>query len=214
VTVPDHSPQPESTGESELPPPTTARPPLLNRALTRLYRSLPALIAGVLIGALGAIVWQAIAADGRSDDFAPGPQPRNPDVVVTLSYELIAALIEAEVERNQPNLPLRNIQAGEKDGRLLLRGTVDVLRQDVGATVELEPHVEDGRLVTRVRSARFGIVPVPSNLQRLAEDPLNRELTAVIANLPATLTSVRVTDAGLVVSADVRIEELPFFEEK
>ena len=94
-----------------------------------------------------------------------------------------------------------------------MRGTVDVLRQDVGATVELEPQIEDGRLVTRVRNARFGILPVPSNLQRLAEDPLNRELTAVIANLPATLTSVRLTDAGLVVSADVRIDELPFFQQ-
>jgi hypothetical protein len=213
MSTPEQSTEPEFAGS---PPPPSARrlPPPLNRALLTLYRSLPALIAGVLIGVFGTVLWQVFAADRGGDDFAPAPQPRNPDIVVTMSYELIAALIEAEVARSDAGLPLSQIRAGDDDGRLVLRGTLDVLRQKVGATVELEPQIEDGRLVTRVRNARLGVLPVPSNLQRLAEDPLNRELTAVIAGLPATLTSVRVADAGLIVTADVRIDELPFFQAK
>ena len=189
------------------------RPPRLNRALLAFYRSLPALIAGVLIGVLSTICWQVFVAEPGEDDFAPAPQPQNPDIIVTMSYDVIGALIEAEIARSEIDLPLREIRAGDDDGRLVLRGTIDVLGRRVGASVELEPQIEDGRLVTGVRRARLGLLPVPSNLQRLAEEPLNRELRAAVANLPATLTSVRVTDAGLVVTADVRIEELPYFQQ-
>jgi hypothetical protein len=213
MSTPEQSTGPDLAG-NPLAPSGSRRPPPLNRALRSFYRSLPALIAGVLIGVMCTALWQVFAADSGADDFAPAPQPGNPDVVVTMSYALIAALIEAEVARSDVGLPLSQIRAGDDDGRLVLRGTLDVLRQKVGATVELEPQIEDGRLVTRVRNARLGVLPVPSNLQRLAEDPLNRELTAVIAGLPATLTSVRVADAGLVVTADVRIEELPFFQQE
>jgi len=134
-------------------------------------------------------------------------------MVPTISSTLIGALIQQELQRSDfSSLPLRDIRAGQGDGRLVLRGSVRVLGQEVGASVELEPQVRDGALRTRVARARLGPLPVPSNLSRLAEAPLNRELTAALANLPATLTSARVTDAGLIVTADVRIEDLPFFQ--
>ena len=190
------------------------RPPPLARLLRAVYRSLPGVVIGLLLGVAGTLVWQVFVVDSERDAFAPAPQPRDPDVVVTLSYALIAALINEEIARSEISLPLRDIRAGDDDGRLVLRGSVRVLGRDVPGSVELEPHVEDGRLVTRLRGARLGGLPIPSNVQRLAEDPLNRQLLAVIGNLPATLSSVRVSDAGLVVTADVRIEELPFFQEQ
>jgi hypothetical protein len=191
-----------------------ARRPMGGRVASAFFRSLPGAIVGVLLGTLVTLTWQLfVVGDEPQGPFSPAPQPREPDVVLTLSYRLIGALIQQELQSSDfSSLPLRDIRTGPGDGRLVIRGAVRVLGQDIGASVELEPRIEGGTLRTRVARARLGPLPVPSNLSRLAEEPLNRELTAALANLPATLTSVRVGDAGLIVTADVRIEELPFFQ--
>lgn len=172
-----------------------------------------ALLGGVLIGWLGTLAVQAfILSSEPSGPAIAGPGPRNPDVVVTLSYDLIAALIQQEVDQGTVQVALKNIRASNDNGRLRINGTATVLSRDVSVSVDLEPHIQDGQVRATVHRARFGIVPVARNIEKLAEDPLNRQLAILLGNLPATLTSARITDAGLIATADVRVEELPFFK--
>lgn len=173
------------------------------------------LLVGVLIGWLGTLVVQALILSAEpAGPFDPGAGPRNPDVTVTLSFELVAALIRQEMDTGTLPVTLKDVRTSDNDGRLQVRGAIVVLSRDIPVSVDLEPHIEDGKVKATVRRTRFAGLPIARNLERLAEDPLNRELNAILASLPATLTSVRVTDAGVVVSADVRIEELPFFQPK
>jgi hypothetical protein len=61
-----------------------------------------------------------------------------------------------------------------------------------------------------VRRTQLGPLPVPANLDRLAEGPLNRQLAAALGDLPASVTSVQVHANGITITADVRIDEIPF----
>lgn len=177
-----------------------------------LRRWLPALLIGVVIGVLVTIAIQQVLPDdsGSLPEFTTLPPPDSPDVTVTLSYDLISALIQRGIESGEIAVPLSNIRTGNSDGRLLIRGTFTILGQNVSGSVELEPFIENGALRTSVRRAQVGRLPVPSNLDRLAEGPLNRQLSAALGDLPATLTSVRVGERGITITADVRIDEIQF----
>ena len=207
-------PQPERA----LPEPPRSRwRRLPHRRMRRNIGRLPVFAIGLLLGALVALAVQVFVMDEsepppEASVFTPAVQPRDPDVVVTLSYELIAALIQQEVDRGAVGVPLREIRADESNGRLRLTAKLTVLRQTVNGSVELEPQIVDGQLRTRLHRARFGRLPFPQNLERLAEGPLNRQLDLLLSDLPATLLSARVTEDGLLVTADVRVEDLPFLQ--
>lgn len=218
MTLSDTPAEPEtpaSAGEST--PPARRRRIQIFRPRRRSGRTtialLLALIGGVLLGWLGTLAVQAFILSGEPrGPYTPVPGPRNPDVVVTLSYDLIAALIQQEIEQGTVQVPLKNIRASDDNGRLRISGTATVLSRDVSVSLDLEPHVQDGQVRATVHRARFGVLPVARNIEKLAEEPLNRQLTILLGHLPATLTSARITDAGLVATADVRVEDLPFFK--
>jgi hypothetical protein len=50
---------------------------------------------------------------------------------------------------------------------------------------------------------------VPGNLERLAEEPINRRLAAALGDLPATITQAHADRQGLTVTARVRTADLP-----
>ena len=184
------------------------RPPFA----TVLRRWLPMLAFAALLGVVATLAVQRCADAVAEPEtvFIPAPPPSDPAITVTLSYPLISALIQRGIDNGESPIALKNIESSNSNGRLLIRGTAQALGQNVGATVELEPFVENSVIRLRVKRARLGRIPVPSNVERLAEGPLNRELAASLSNLPASLTSVAVTDGGLTVTADVRIDELQF----
>ncbi|MGH2586149.1 MAG: hypothetical protein ACRDJE_14650 [Dehalococcoidia bacterium] len=174
-----------------------------------MLRWLVILVFGAGIGVAGTLAVQWWTADSSEPAaIAPAAAPGAPTVTVTLSYPLIAALIQRSIEQGETALPLTGIQASERNGRLAIRGTGSLLGQNVNGTVDLEPYVENGVLQMRIRETRLGPLPVPTNLDEIAEKPLNRELAATLDGLPATLTNAQVTPAGLTVTAAVRVNEL------
>lgn len=180
--------------------------------LGRLWRWTPLLLVGALIGiALTLSVQQLLSGGSEAlPEFTTLPPPDSPDVTVTLSYDLLAALIQRGIDSGETPVPLTNVRTGNSGGRLLIKGTFTILGQGVSGSVELEPYIDDGTLRTRVRRAQVGRLPVPGNLDRLAEGPLNRQIAAALGDLPATLTSVHVGERGITVTADVRIDEIQF----
>jgi hypothetical protein len=178
----------------------------------RLWRWGPLLLIGALIGVGLTLSVQQLLSGGSEalPEFTTLPPPDSPDVTVTLSYDLLSALIQRGIDSGETPVPLTNIRTGNSGGRLLIRGTFTILGQSVSGSVELEPYIEDGTLRTRVRRAQVGRLPVPGNLDRLAEAPLNRQIASALGDLPATLTSVHVGERGITVTADVRIDEIEF----
>lgn len=182
------------------------------RQARRAARSTPALLVGLLLGVLGVLAVQAwVLDDPKPADlgvFTPAPADDAPDVTVIMSNDLIAALIQQSIDRGETVVPLTNVRVATDDNRLHVRGDLKVLSRQVSGAIVLEPEVENGALRLRVRSARFGRLPVPSSIEHLAEDPINRQFTASLHDLPATITSARATATGLTVTADVRVDDL------
>ena len=172
--------------------------------------ALPWFTLGLLLGFTAALaVQQLIATDGpRAMVLRPGPWDPNPDITITLSGGLLTALIQREINRGESPLQLEDVRVEPQDGVLVVRGDVIVLRRAVGATIALEPFLEDGVLRFRVVQARLGPLPVPNNVERLVERPINRQVETALGDLPATVTGVRTTPEGVTVTARVRVEEL------
>ncbi|MCL6431296.1 MAG: hypothetical protein K6V36_10650, partial [Anaerolineae bacterium] len=84
-----------------------------------------------------------------------------------------------------------------------------VLGRGIGGFVEMEPVVMDGMLRMRVRRSQLGPLPVPGNIERLAEGPINARLAAITGALPATIMQAQADRNGLTVTARVRTAELP-----
>ncbi len=170
-----------------------------------------ALAGGVIAGVALAV---ALARPRTADPAIrpPNAADTTPDVTVTLSAGLLTALIRQSIERGEAGVPLQDVQADTRDGRIVMRGSLAVLGRQVSGSVDMEPYVDNGRLRVRVISARFdsrfGAVPIPGNLERLAEEPLNARVSAAVGGLPATITSVHVTEKGVTVTARVRTDDL------
>jgi len=163
-----------------------------------------------VVGALAELVVQvAVAVLSSSGNAAPSPEDPNPDVRVTLSPGLLTALIRQSIERGDSPVPLENVRVETGNNRVTVRGDVAVLGRYVGGSVEMEPVVEDNQLRMRVRRSQLGPLPVPGNLERLAEDPINRRLAVIIGDLPATITQAHADRQGLTVTARVRTADLP-----
>jgi hypothetical protein len=183
-----------------------------DRGRTRIRRWAAPVLAGVLAGVIGTLLVHRLFLSGSewTPAFTSVPPPDSPDVRVTLSYQLIDALIQRGIDSGESPVLLTNIRTGNSNGRLLIQGNVGVLGQSVTGSVELEPDIDKGVLRMHVHRARLGPLPIPANLERLAERPLNRQIAAALGDLPATLTSVQVGRDGITVTADVRIDEIPF----
>jgi hypothetical protein len=203
---------PESSERAEEDPYGDEPPPEKNRRLRSLLRWVPALLIGIALGVGITLGVQHLPSgdSGNLPEFSSRPPPDSPDVTVTLSYDLMSALIQRGIDTGETSIPLTNISSGNSNGRLLIRGNFTVLGQTVSGSVELEPYVENGQLRMFVRRTQLGPLPVPANLDRLAEGPLNRQLAAALGDLPASVTSVQVHANGITITADVRIDEIPF----
>ena len=188
--------------------------PLTRRERKRLRgirwrRWLAALLVGVLIGVTGTLAVQwAIQDEQEVVAVTAVTVDQSPDMSVQLSGGLLTALIREEIEQGESPVPLEDVRVVTTEGKLVVRGDVVALRRAVGGFVEMEPVVEDGRLRLRVRRAKLGPLPVPNNIECLAERPINARLAAATGGLPAAVTSARVTDDGLLVTARVRVGEL------
>ena len=166
-------------------------------------------LLGIVVGALGVLVVQQLVVDRLQEATVTfGSADLHPDITVTLSEGLLTALVRQSIARGESPVPLENVQVTTGNGRVIVRGDVVVVGRRVGGVMEMEPQIEENHLVMRLRHARLGPVPVPPNVERLAEGPINARLAATIGDLPATLTSARATDDGLTVTARVNVQDL------
>lgn len=172
-----------------------------------LFRALLLLTIGFVAG-----VATVVVLAGRPDraPLLPASQAvdRQPDITVGLSAALLTALIQQSIARGESPVPLSNVRVEADGGSLVVRGDTGAGGLRVVGAVTMQPVIAGGALRMRVTDASLGPLPVPDDLARLAESPINQRLAVILADLPATLTSARVAEDGLQVTARVRVNEL------
>lgn len=179
-------------------------------AVVRHHRLVSGLLAGLLVGMV--VGGLGVRCSRESAPFASAPLgvlDTRPDVVVTLSSALLTALIQQSVDRGESPAPLQKVQVVTGDGLLTVKGDVIVLGHGVGGALEFEPYLDGDQVRLKVRRAKLGPLPVPRDINRLAEGPINRQVAASLNGLPATISSVAVRDDGLTITAKVKTDELP-----
>lgn len=179
-------------------------------AMVRHHRLLSGLLAGLLLGGLVGVLSDRCSRQNAPFAAAPlGALDTQPDVIVTLSSALLTALIQQSISRGESPVPLQKVQVITSDGLLTVKGDVLVLGHGVGGALEFEPYIDGDQVRLKVRRAKLGPLPVPRDVNRLAEGPINRQITASLNGLPATVTSVIARDDGLTITAKVKTDELP-----
>lgn len=169
-------------------------------------RGVALLAIGVAVGAL--LTSAILALSPGEPEGASGAADPNADITVTFTPGLLTALIRQSMAQGAIAAPLDNVRVATENGRLVLLGDVAVLGHGVGGSIEMEPYVQDGQLRLRVVQAHLGRLPVPGGLERIVEGPINTRVAAAVSGLPATVTGVQVSDAGLTVTARVQVQEL------
>lgn len=164
------------------------------------------LLGVFLLGALAALVAEQLflapdPAITRTAGLPPSDQ--NPDLRVTLSAGLLAALIQQSVDQGQAPVTIENVRVETEPGRLTIRGNIPVAGRTVPGSVDLAPDVVDQRLVMRVLDAQLGPLAIPRDLGRLVEGPLNSRVADATSGLPASITAATVDASGLTVIARV-----------
>ena len=131
------------------------------------------------------------------------------DIIVTLTPGLLTALVQQGIDSGRAPVNLQRIAVTPKGDSLVISGNAPIaFGRGVDGSLEVQPAVRDGHLQMDVLKVKLGPLPVPINVQRLIEDPVNERVAAALGGLPATVRSSRVTDSGLEVTARVRTEDL------
>lgn len=165
------------------------------------------LLVGFLVGVLALAAFQPLIQERLGSAEAPSPTfDPNPDL--TLSPGLLTALVRQSIERGESPLPIHGSQVHTRPGRMVLVGRFDIAGRGVDGSIEMVPVVEGGNVPMKVVQARVGSLPVPANIERLVEAPINQRIEAATAGYPATVTSVRADLSGVTVTARVRPEDL------
>lgn len=69
----------------------------------------------------------------------------------------------------------------------------------IPAEIVMRPGVKDGKLAIEVVRATLGPLPIPFNLSRLLEDPINTQLATAVQNKPFRVLSVTVEQGKILV---------------
>lgn len=179
----------------------------------RRFRWAPPLGLGLILGIAALVGLQcALGADLSDVDIGEGGLDRDPDLYITLTNAFLTRQIQQSVDRGSSPIPLKNVRvttrdvqtATGKEGRLFVTGDVEFLGRGVGGVIEMRPVLEEGKVRMKVVEAKFGIFPVPGNVERLVEAPINDRVDAAVAGYPATITSVRAVPEGITVTARLR----------
>ncbi len=162
--------------------------------------------AGMVLGVVLLASVQVLLEDRLGSINIPGdPGDPAPDLIMTLSPGLLTASIRQSIEKGNSPVPLENVRVVTRKDRVIVLGDVSVLGRGVASTIEMRPVVEDGQARMKVVSAKLGPLPVPGNIERVVEDPINSRVQAAVAGYPATVTSVSAGPEGVTVTARVRL---------
>ena len=192
-----------------LPAPPPPPPPAPARQW-RPWSLLALLPLAFIAGALLAVAALTLFAGGRGKVALPAVTVSGPDITLTFSPELLRELLAESARRSDAPIRLLNLGVVTADDVLTITGSVDApLGLAIPARIEMQPIPVEGRLRFRILRARVGPFPIPGDLERLAEPPLNGRIEAATRGLPADVIATRADAAGLTVVARVRVRELP-----
>lgn len=167
------------------------------------------LAVGVLAGIVAVLAVQCAAGQGVYAPALPaGTVDSAPDLTLVFSPGVLTALVSQSISQGNAPLHLQNVQVRTDSQRLVVLGDVPIVGHSVGGSVEMQPHVQNGELHMRVLRAKFGLLPVPGDVGRVAETPINAYLDAILTKLPATITSAHTGPEGLTLTARVRVQDL------
>jgi hypothetical protein len=181
--------------------------------ITRPARWLPLLLLGVIIGvsALGGVQC-ALSSDLGDVGVPQGPPDTTPDLLITVTNAFLAQQIQQSADKGATPIPLHNVRVTTRDvkfgdtteGHVFVFATTELLGRGIDGVIEMRPVLEEGLVRMKVVEAKFGPVPVPGNVERLVEAPINDRIQAAIAGYPATITSVRAVADGVMATARLR----------
>jgi hypothetical protein len=168
-------------------------------------------LLGLILGAVAAvavlIVYPMFDGDEAATVTAPLPASAR-DVRVVFGPEALAEILRESVAHSEtPNLiGIAAVEMG--DGVFTVRGTIPRESPNVRASITLSPSVETGAVRMRVVSANLGLLPVPPELARLIERPLNERLRATAGDVPYAITGVHAGPAGIEVTVRLDVSKL------
>lgn len=169
---------------------------------------------GMLLGLAGILIVALVAV--KPPSLAPIAASQSWDLTVEISDALLTSRLNADM----PNLPLqlRDAKATSRaDGTVLITGSLSpagVLATPpvvipglplnpgaiaVPAEVILRPGVRDGNLVAEIVRTQLGPLPIPAQLGRLLEGPVNSQLASAAQGQPYRVNEIVVRDGSLLV---------------
>lgn len=180
------------------------------RVQRRMGWTLP-LLVGLALGVAGVAVASRII-DGVLDDPQVAGQPAEnaPDVIITVTNSYLEQRIRESIQRGAVPLPLRDPRVVTKPGtgssssemHIFVTGRLDLPGRDVNGVIELRPILTaEGKVQTKVVDAKLGVLPVPGNIERLVEGPVNERMEAALAGYPAKVLSVTAVPEGVQATA-------------
>lgn len=186
----------------------------------RVVRGLVLTVVALIGLALGAVVFLALGLFVVQPPTIGGAAPRqNYDVIVDMTEAFLTEQIGKDTSGDKP-VQISNAKVVMKaDGTVTITGKVGGTGNTGGARPSSAPALpinpanlsvdvemvmkptanQDGKLTVQVVSARFGPVPVPGQLGRLLENPINNQIAKTMNNQPFAIISLVVRDGGMTV---------------
>lgn len=161
--------------------------------------------------------------------IAPAASPQDWEITLELSDGFLADRINNGGENgnnnggNEPPIKLRDATAESRDdGTITIKGVVSPARAGAAGTpttgrpgppinppagggpailaeIVLRPGMKDGKLAIEVVRASLGPLPLPPNLGRILENPINTQLSNAVQNKPFRVLAVTVQQGKLFV---------------
>lgn len=159
---------------------------------------------GIILGVGGTLAYVVLAHPADPAAIA-APVPVNAPITVTLGESFLTAVL-----RRSPPVAARAtaLRAELRDGEIVVHVAVDVLGTPTEGTAVLRPILRGGRLAIDVVSTNLGDLSIPA-VDAMLDQQINARLASLLAGMPVTFTSVRVTPGvGLVVTCDVDLARL------
>lgn len=159
--------------------------------------------------------------------LAPPAATQEWDVTLEIGDPFLAERINARGEGNP--IALRDAQVTSRDdGTVVISGSVAPARGgaatpttgrpgppiplpigpprggdglNIPAEIILRPGAQDGKLTVDVVRASIGPLPIPPNLGRLLEDPINNQVGNAVENVPFRIIGIATRNGAIVVQA-------------
>ena len=185
-------------------------------------KSRPYLIAAVVLGALALfLIWRARTPPQVGESFAqlpPQQQQQRREEVKQLETQVKEIAASARRKEHKPftlivtepqlntllqdrlqtdKFPIRNLRAGLHPNLMELQGEVDYKGVNVVATIGGGISAQNGRMVFKADSLKFGGLPAPAKVKKKVESETNKNLNKLLLNAPGKINRVTLQEGKM-----------------